>query len=530
MGINRPCPLLRRGALATVTALLAMAVSGSARTDIPKSLGAFQPRSSQVHVETGSSAHSVGHGVKPGGKRARRHVCRVIALRPRAQHVRHRRHHRSKIRRVRLCAARKRIRKRKPATPTGEGKAQAPTSRGTAAAQTSTSNGDGFSRGSTPRYIDSTFFGQHLEDFSSWPGILTPPWPVKAIRLWDAGVTWCDLNPAPNQYNWAPLDSWLAYAADTGADLVYTFGDTPGWAVNGGQGGCGSSSNLAPQASAWESFVKALLQHANGRIKYFELWNEWDSSGSWSQGVGPMVALADEAAPLIHGAHQGLMLLTPSVTPYDNGGALENFLASVPPSSGVIDVINVHTYTQSSQGEGLWPEATLYPWIGKVRNVMQRTGYSGYPLWSTEGSWGDNAWFTGYNDPSSQRAFVARYDLALLSLGLGRAYWYAYANPAWGTLWTATSGLTAAGIATNELVKWLNGATLVAPCAEDSTGLWKCDITRPGGYVGRILWVESGSVAVPAPTGYSTLRTLGGGSGPVPAQLTVSTEPVLIES
>jgi polysaccharide biosynthesis protein PslG len=503
MRINCPCPRLRRGPLAALTALLLLLVSGSAAAHLPAPRGGSHLRSS--------------------GRTAARRVCVFVKARPKAKPGRRGGQHRQKIRRVRACVTRSPPKKPK--------KHKRPVKKGNG----STSATNRTAQAPTSRYIDSTFFGQHLENFPSWPGILTPPWPVTAIRLWDAGVTWCDLNPAPNQYNWAPLDSWLAYAANTGADLVYTFGNTPGWAVSGGQGGCGSSGNQPPQGSAWTSFVTALVQHANGRIKYFELWNEWDFNLFWAQGLAPMVALANAAAPIIHGAHQGLMLLTPSVTAYDGGGALENFLGSVLPSSGTIDIVNVHTYTQSSQGQGLWPEDTLYTWIGKVRNVMQGTGYAAYPLWSTEGGWGANTWFSGYNDAASQRAFVARYDLALLSLGLGRAYWYAYGNPAWDTLWTPPGlgqpgGVTPAGIATKELLGWLSGAKLVAPCAQDSRRVWTCDITRPGGYVGRILWATSGSRTVQTPAGYATLRTLNGGSDPVPPQLTASIEPVLIES
>jgi hypothetical protein len=414
--------------------------------------------------------------------------------------------------------------------------------------------------------IDPTFFGQHLEDFpggsrpcgasnSSCPA---PPWGASAIRLWDAGVAWCDLEPNPNTYNWANLDAWLNTYPN--ADFVYTFGKPPGWAL-GLVGGCSTSSNsVVPDENAWKEFVTQLVQHANGRIKYFEIWNEWD--GGWGGTTAQMVAFTHDAAQIIHGANQGLKVLTPSVSAYDGhfygtctgncspNGNLENFLKADPASTGDIDIVDVHTYPKDSTNGGSWPENYLPQWLQTVASYMRepQTGYASYPLWSTEGSWGKNSQtFPDYNNDSlghGQRAFVARYYLQMLTLGVGRAYWYAYANPSWGTLWTST-GTTPGFTAMNELVKttptlgWLSGATLTAPCSEDaSITVWTCDITRAGGYAGRILWAQSGPRTVPAPSGYTTLRRLDGtscaiGSTGCPLSsttLSVTTEPVLIEN
>ncbi|MFL5913122.1 MAG: hypothetical protein ACJ768_21460 [Gaiellaceae bacterium] len=419
--------------------------------------------------------------------------------------------------------------------------------------------------------VDPAFFGQHLENYPAFGSICgesgsscpAPPWGVSSIRLWDSGVTWCTLEPSKGQYNWAPLDRWLRYAATAkggaAADLVYTFGNPPGWAV-GLTGGClPTQPGIVPDETEWRNFVTALVQHTCSgcaQIKYYEPWNEWDSS--WAGTTAQMVSFTHDVAQAAHGQSPGSMVLTPSVSAYDGNcsGAgcknLENFLQADPAATGDVDIVNVHTYPTNSNNGGSWPEVevprqqSLYDWINKVRNsAMQPNGYASHPLCSTEGSWGKNSSWPDYNNDSSnhgQRAFVARYDLALISLGVSRAYWYAYSNPSWGTLWTAPStlqqgGFTPGGIATNQLEKtgatpgWLSGATLTAPCSKDaSSGLWTCDITRPTSYAGRIMWVESGTLSVPTPSGYTTLRPLCGSSQPAPSTLTVTTEPILVDN
>ena len=414
-------------------------------------------------------------------------------------------------------------------------------------------------------YIDPTFFGQHLAFFPSSGQVqmLHPPWTVNSMRLWDAGVTWCDLEPQQNQFNWSLLDNWVKNRNYANADFVYTFGNPPEWAVNGLAGGClpGSIGNLPPSRQSLDGFLQALVQHVvqnyPSKLKYFELWNEFDSSTYWMGSVSQMVTLAHDAASAIHGATQGLKLLTPSVTPYDGDGAnyqscqpggaddpngtLEQLLGQDHASTGDFDIVNVRTYTQSPQGQGLWPEQTLPQWLCDVHNAMQAgsNGYGSYPLWSSEGSWGANSWFSGY-DGTPGADFVARYDLLLLSYGVSRAYWYAYGNTAWGTLFDSSTGqLTPAGTATAQLAQtsptlgWLNGATLTSPCSEDtSTTLWTCQITRPNGYAGLIAWVSTpnGTASV-STSGYTTVRTLDGGSSPITTStLTVDNHPRLLEN
>ena len=66
----------------------------------------------------------------------------------------------------------------------------------------------------------------HLLDGTPWPEM-----PIGAIRLWDTDTKWGDLNPTPTTYQWTNLDSQIAMAQSNGADLLYTFGGVPPWAL-----------------------------------------------------------------------------------------------------------------------------------------------------------------------------------------------------------------------------------------------------------------------------------------------------------
>lgn len=59
----------------------------------------------------------------------------------------------------------------------------------------------------------------------------SPDTGASAIRLWDEGVTWKDIEPQKNQYNFSGLDRVVSNAEKTGAaDITYVLGMTPRWA------------------------------------------------------------------------------------------------------------------------------------------------------------------------------------------------------------------------------------------------------------------------------------------------------------
>lgn len=66
----------------------------------------------------------------------------------------------------------------------------------------------------------------HLLNGTPWPDL-----PIGSIRLWDTVTKWGDLNPASTTYQWSNLDSQIAMAQSNGADLLYTFGGVPPWAL-----------------------------------------------------------------------------------------------------------------------------------------------------------------------------------------------------------------------------------------------------------------------------------------------------------
>ena len=70
-------------------------------------------------------------------------------------------------------------------------------------------------------------------DPSTWPQA-----PVGAVRLWDSGVTWREIETIPGVFDFSRLDAQVDTARANGADVLLVLGQTPRFhATKPGRGG-----------------------------------------------------------------------------------------------------------------------------------------------------------------------------------------------------------------------------------------------------------------------------------------------------
>lgn len=178
---------------------------------------------------------------------------------------------------------------------------------------------------STPVFaeeIRAGLFGLHF--FRS-----TIPWPTvpfSSYRLWDTGAEWASINTAEGKYDWTHLDLLLDLARAHNVDLLYTFGHTPQWAslrpnepcINPPGRGCAAPPR---DMRYWDNFVRAIATHNKkhgGRIKYWEIWNEWDVPEYWTGDTATMVTMAQHAYRIIKSIDPKALVLTPNASREDD--------------------------------------------------------------------------------------------------------------------------------------------------------------------------------------------------------------------
>jgi hypothetical protein len=93
-------------------------------------------------------------------------------------------------------------------------------------------------------------------------------------------------------------------------------------------------------------------------------------------------------------------------------------------------------------------------------------------------------------------------------------------------------GLRQPGEAYANLQGWLVGTTLTH-CDQFEDGLWACELQRPGGYEGWILWDCTGtshSVHLPNNLQFSDYRDWRNNLKILPGEITVDQMPVIVEN
>lgn len=359
--------------------------------------------------------------------------------------------------------------------------------------------------------VKTEFWGMHTSAST------LEPWPSVSFatqRLWDSypGISWADINTADGVYDWTNLDAHLAVSASHSiTELIYTFGYVPTW-VTGSQ-----TDN--PTDAAWSAFVTAVVNRYSATIKYFQIWNEPNSTTFWTGTAAQMAHLASIAAPIIRGA--GCKVLGPCPQGANAHTWMQDFLAAG--GGAYIDIVAFNSYTYNA------PE-TLVTNYSNLSTVLANNSQTGKEVWDTEHSWGSNSDPFGASD-TLKRAYLARLIALSVTLGISRSIWYSYDNATYGTLADKTTDtLLPPGVAYNTLYTWINGKYLDTPVVGGD--VYTINVADSTGYSGKLVWNVTGNSSYTVPTGiYRYIDLDGTATATTPGtSVTIGIEPKLFDN
>ncbi len=346
---------------------------------------------------------------------------------------------------------------------------------------------------------------------------VTPAIAFGTARSWDTWPhpSWSDLNPAPGVYRFKALDDFMA--ANTGRDMIYTLGRTPQWAssqpnahTDYGPGQCAPPTNM----DDWDNYLRAVVTHAAGKIKYWEIWNEPQNRKYYCGDISTIVTLAQHANQIIKTIDPSAQIISPSPTSVDGPAWLAKFLSQG--GAKTVDIIAFHGYPPAG-------DESIVQVIAKYKSVMTANGVGNLPMWDTESCGGIT--------PAGQIAFLAKYYLLEWSYGVSRFLWYAYDDVNGRPLWIEATGPNALGTAYVQTSAWMVGASLTKPCSKDSNALWTCELSRPSGYQAEAIWNPDFPETVTVSSRFKDFRDLSGVVHPIRnGQVSVANEPVLLET
>ena len=332
--------------------------------------------------------------------------------------------------------------------------------------------------------ITLSFFGADFNSGKLWPPTdgQNQTATLGALRIWDSGAKWGQLNTADSVYNWKPLDNWLDKAQSQGLDVLYTFGDTPQFAAGAnppagclqpGEYSCAPPVDVNADGTGtdahFQAFVTALVTHATGRIAYYELWNEPDYNGFWGGTTAQLVRMGKDAAAIIRSLAPSAKIISPSA----HGPSMATWFDEYVAAGGApnFDIVNVHM--RGSKSTNATPEAFLTVY-GQVQSELQKRNLTNLPVWDDE--YGILAG-QGLTDPDMLAGFIARAVLLRAGVGLQRQYVYFWDSP------SSAYGMqgNAAGTAWNQVAKWLIGHS-ISPCTVTGS-VYKCALDN-----GEVVW------------------------------------------
>lgn len=369
--------------------------------------------------------------------------------------------------------------------------------------------------------VNSGLFGMHIHRIGAgtpWPSVVALP----AWRLWDARVTWRDLEPSRGVFNFALLDKYVAAAKRHNTELLLTLAYTPQWAsqrpTEPSTGGPGAS---APPANFrdWDDYVTAVVTRYKGRIKAYEVLNEPNLSIYFTGTVADQFTMLRDAYQIIKKIDPSAAVVSPG---YQGAGFQELDQLLQIGGAQYMDAIGYHFYDFPAKPENQQGLIDSVSSVLAAHNITK-------PIWDTEIGFGPSQTFT---DENQQAAYFARTILLHWRNQIPRAYWYAWDNHRWVHLWMTeidNTTLTKAGVAFSVLYRWISSATLIG-CSTDTDTLNICSLTLADGHSAHILWMTNGQVSFPVPSSWqaASVQDLEGSQSSFVQNLTISESPVLV--
>jgi hypothetical protein len=376
--------------------------------------------------------------------------------------------------------------------------------------------------------VDKRFFGVHDSNPTSWPALAQG-----SVRLWDAGVTWRDIETSPGVYDFSRLDGYVRAANARGAEVTLVLGMTPGFYAPAG----GGATSMPVDIGAFTRYVQALATHYSPAswgtrgIAAYQVWNEANVVNYWTGTPLQMAQLTKATWNTVKAVDKGALVISPAFASRiaEQIRGIQRFAfvrVDGIPVWRFTDAISLNLYPLDKYGTVLGTPEKSMALLQKARKIL---GFGGLPatkpVWNTEINYGMRT--GGYGGTASvsigaerQASYVLRTYLLNAANGVQRVYWYAADLaylPTGGTIGNTRltdpgdrSTPTLAGKAVLLAQRWLlkgrltGGSKTARPCSADSAGTYTCVITYAKG-VRRVYWNPSKKVTVHAAKG-STYR------------------------
>ena len=353
--------------------------------------------------------------------------------------------------------------------------------------------------------IPASLVGMQVEgvEVEAWPSA-----PFGALRLWDNGTAWSQIELAKGEFKWDNLDGALANAESKGmTDILMVLGTTPEWAVKKGAVEKGQDHYPQPGAASapatlqdWDDWVTAVVTRFKGRISSYEIWNEANLKNFYDGSPEELAEMTARAYKIIKAADPEALVVSasPALRLSARFDAFyPKYLAALAKANWPVDVLSLHAYPSGEGNPQIRGQL-----IETFRSAVVEAGApADILIWDTELNYGlagpGDIPKTDITGPAAAGWIVRTY-IDNLRFGIERAYWYIWTQKPYPLL-----GIQAYPGSDGEqgffaIDNWVVGSQFEG--CTDAAGAVTCNFTRDG-QKSIVAWAETGDAAYTAPAG-----------------------------
>jgi polysaccharide biosynthesis protein PslG len=389
--------------------------------------------------------------------------------------------------------------------------------------------------------ITSSLFGAHHAGLGQAGARGWPQAPVGAIRLWDNGVAWKQLEKTPGVFDFTKLDALVEQARTHHVTVLLVLGQTPAFYSSNptAAGYYGPGASAMPAKDAWQTYVKTVAARnvtVWGHAVEFQVWNEADAVPYWTGTAAQMALLTQWTSETLRATDPRAKLVAPAFVARltQQRAWIKAFYGQRPGGKNVsayVDALSFQLYPQQAGS----PEDSMVI-LRQVRAILAKYKVS-KPIYNTEVNYGmvggPNAGAPAKQIPvQAQVANVARTYLLNAENHVSRVYWYSWdlvkmSNTA--MVGANQTSLTPAGRAYGVVRSWIVG-TRPAGCSVKK-GTYVCAFKTTSG-VRRAVWNPSKTVTMAMPRTTTSYSTADGKAHRTKAgkKIKIGSVPVLVHS
>ena len=253
--------------------------------------------------------------------------------------------------------------------------------------------------------------------------------PFGALRMWDNGTAWSQIELAKGEFKWNNIDGLLENAGSKGmTDIMMVLGTTPTWAakeINDTDYPQPGAASAPKNMADWDDWVTAVVDRYADSFSSYQIWNEANLKNFYNGTPAEMADMTKRAYDIIKAKDPSALVIAPSPSTRLTGPFNKfypAYLEELGKLGWPVDVFAIHTYPKAD-GDPVDRGAL----IKMAQDVLVAAGAPELPLWDTELNYG----LAGPGDLPRQEitgakaaGFVVRTYIDDLRYGIERSYWY----------------------------------------------------------------------------------------------------------